>query len=70
MDPVDLENRFKFHEKSRHDNAESHAEVRDGCLQLAKRIDALVPDGREKSLAITHLEDVMMWSNAGLARSD
>lgn len=69
MDPLDLANRFTFHEKSRHDNAEAHSDVRGGCLQLAKLIDALVPDGREKSLAITHLEDAMMWANAGLARS-
>lgn len=32
-------------------------------------IDALVPDGREKSLALTHLEETVMWANAGVARS-
>jgi len=32
-------------------------------------LNEIIPDGREKSLAITHLEEVMFWSNAGLARS-
>lgn len=26
------------------------------------------PDGREKTLAFTALEEVMMWSNAAIAR--
>ena len=28
-----------------------------------------VPDGREKSLAMTKLEECCMWANAGIARS-
>jgi len=28
----------------------------------------VVPDGREMSLAITNLEQVMFWANAALAR--
>jgi hypothetical protein len=27
-----------------------------------------LPEGREKALAVTHLEEVMMWSNAAIAR--
>ena len=37
-------------------------------LDLAHVLNELVPDSREKSLAITHLEEVMMWSNAAIAR--
>jgi hypothetical protein len=38
------------------------------CLSLARFIDDTLPPGREKSLAITKLEEVMFWANAGLAR--
>jgi hypothetical protein len=27
-----------------------------------------VPEGREKSLALTRLEEALFWSNAGIAR--
>jgi hypothetical protein len=28
----------------------------------------MLPDGREKALAFTHLEEVTMWANAAIAR--
>jgi hypothetical protein len=36
--------------------------------ELALYLNQTLPEGREKSLAITHLEEVMFWSNAGIAR--
>lgn len=38
-------------------------------LELAHTINALMPDGREKSLALTSLEETMHWADAGIARS-
>jgi hypothetical protein len=68
MDNADIENRFAFHAASRQEKADEHASARQGCRQLADRLNELMPDGREKSLAITHLEEVMFWANAGIAR--
>lgn len=68
MDADDLRNRFMFHERSRTDNAAAHDHVRRLCLAAAQDLDELLPDGREKSIVMTHLEDVMMWSNASIAR--
>lgn len=36
---------------------------------LALNINGLVLEGREKSLAMTHLEEVLFWANAGIARA-
>lgn len=42
--------------------------IRDMCRALAIGIDDFCPDGREKSLALTELEQVMFWANAAIAR--
>lgn len=67
MNMDDLTNRFRYH---RPDEAKAgkHTLIREKCFELACELNSLIPDGREKSLAMTHLEDVMFWSNAGIAR--
>lgn len=47
-----------------------HGGMREQALRLATYINGVVPDGREKSLAITKLEEVMFWANAAIARQD
>lgn len=69
MDQRDLENRFAFHAASRQEKADEHTSARQGCRQLADRLNELLPGGRELSLAITKLEEVMFWANAGIARN-
>lgn len=68
MDNDDIGNRFKFHPATP-TTGPQHDSVRGECMALAYTLNALLPDGREKSLAITHLEETMMWSNAAIARS-
>ena len=69
MDSKDLENRFAFHAASRQSRGSDHQGVRTACLTLAQYLSNLLPDGREQSLAITKLEEVMFWANAAIARS-
>ena len=69
MQSADLSNRFAFHPAAA-ERADTHEQVRDACASLAHRLNELVPEGREKSLAITSLEQTMMWANAGIARAD
>lgn len=68
IDPRDIEHRFAFHAADTQEKRDAHGSVRQHCRQLADYINEHVPDGREKSLAITHLEETMMWANAALAR--
>ena len=66
---LDLQKRFKHHPPSKADTILRHEKVRASCLDTAAIIETLVPDGREKSLATTKLEEAMMWANAGIARA-
>lgn len=67
MDQNDIETRFTYHPPSP-EQIPVFQEIRDAAKALATRLNELVPNGREKSLAVTHLEDTVMWANAGIAR--
>lgn len=69
MDPSDIEHRFAFHAATTDEKRDAHGSIRQACRVAADYINDICPDGREKSLAITALEEAMMWGNASLARS-
>lgn len=68
MDHADLNNRFDFHPATTPERQEAHTIVRERCATLAGSLGDLLPEGREKALAITKLEEVMFWANAAVAR--
>lgn len=70
IDPADIENRFAFHPASTAEKSGAHTSVRRACAELAAKLNASLPDGREKATAMTKLEEVMFWGNAALARMD
>lgn len=69
MDALDIDNRFAFHAASREEKRNEHSSARYACGQAAARLNELLPEGREKALAITKLEEAMFWANAAIARS-
>lgn len=70
MTVADLENRFAYHAPKNDVVVAKHSGVREHCLELAKFINEVAPESREKSLAITKLEEVMFWANAAIARNN
>ena len=64
----DLANRFTYHPPGDDETIQKYVTIRNNAFAFATRIDALAPDSREKSLAITHLEEAVMWANAAIAR--
>jgi len=65
----DLKKRFTYH-PPKPGQPEKYVQLRDKCKELAYLIDDLCPDSREKSLALTKLEEVSMWANAAIARNE
>ena len=69
-DKVDqIENNFKHH-PPKGDQAERYGSIRHDAKQLAHLIDNNCPNGREKSLAMTKLEEAVFWANASIARNE
>lgn len=64
----DLSNRFGYHPPSTDGVRMNHEAIRDECENLAQFLDALLPECREKSLAMTKIEESMFWANAAIAR--
>ena len=63
-----IENNFTYH-APKLGQPESYQYLRDKAKEFALLINAQVPEGREKSLAFTKLEEAVFWANAGIARS-
>lgn len=64
----DLAKRFTYHPPGP-DQVPVYEAIRARGRDFAEWLDKFVPDGREKSLAITHIEQAVMWANAGVARA-
>lgn len=69
MDSRDIEHRFAFHAATTDEKRDAHTSVRQQCRQLADALNAQLPEGREKAVVMTKLEEVMFWANASLARN-
>jgi hypothetical protein len=65
----ELRNRFTYH-APKDDQAVRYTVIRTEAFALAQLLDEQCPDSREKSLAITHLEEAVMWANASIARNE
>ena len=70
MEEKDIQNRFKFHAATTEEKRNEHTSVREAVSRTAHFMNAKLPEGREKSLAITKLEEAMFWANAAIARNN
>lgn len=70
--PEEIEQRFGFHKatlEGEDATAPKHISMRKRYKDFAYALDELLPDGREKSLAFTALEEAAMWSHKAVART-
>lgn len=60
---------FDYHAPPDQETKDRHAMIRGTFRDLAMVVVTMTPPSREQSLAITKLEEAMMWANAAIARN-
>jgi hypothetical protein len=63
------ENNFTYH-APKGNQTERYSVLRDKAKDLADLMLVLCPPSRERSLALTKLEECSMWGNAAIARNE
>ncbi len=63
----EIEHRFTYHPPTTEQQA-CYVAIRDTAKMLADILNQVCPDSREKSVAFTKLDEVVMWGNAAVAR--
>lgn len=69
VDANEIETRFTYH-PPKDDQPARYVALRDKAKELAMLIVELTPTSREQSLALTQLEDSVMWANSAIARRE
>ena len=65
----DLHNRFVYH-NANPNQTQKMENIRKNFLALAELLNEMCPEGREKSLSITSLEQAQFWANASIVRNE
>lgn len=63
---MDIENTFTYHAPFG-DQPQRYERIRQEAKNLVVVLDRLCPESREKSLALTAIQQAVMWANASIA---
>ena len=66
---TELDHRFKHHVPQNDETIAQHGAVRGRAFGFASFIQEACPPSRERSLALTKIEEAMFWANASIARA-
>lgn len=66
MHSDEIDRRFTYHAPPPN-RVRLHEDLRSAFRELAHVLNETLPEGREKSLALTQLQDGLMWANASIA---
>jgi hypothetical protein len=64
-----IEKNFSYH-APKEGQPQKYTIIRTYAKMFAETIDSECPGSREKSLAMTKLEEAVMWANAAIARNE
>ena len=68
MEKTTIDNNFVAHE-STDELDRIYASMRSEAKRFATIVNNTCPESREKSLALTKIEEAMFWANAAIARN-
>ena len=66
----EIEKRFTYHPPKDANQIRKFEMLRDKMKYVAELIFENCPDSRERSVALTKLEECNMWANAAIARNE
>ena len=66
---ADLAKRFTYH-APKPGQPERYTALRETALKLATLVVEQTPNGREQALALTKIEEAVMWANSAIARGE
>lgn len=69
MRSEEIERNFTYH-APKDGQPERYRMIRAKAKELAELLNAECPDSREKSLAMTQLEQSVFWANAAISRNE
>lgn len=65
-----LESNFTYHPPIGDYQSERYEFIRNEAREYAEKLMRMCPQSRELSLALTNLEQAVMWANAAIARNE
>lgn len=66
---IEIAYRFAFHAATTEEKRAEHGSVRQLLGDVAQELGAKLPEGRERAIVLTKLEEAMFWANAAIART-
>ncbi len=66
MTNQELESLFTYHPPKNDEQKFKYETIRNEAKSFALYLNTTLPDSREKSLAITKLQEAVMWANASI----
>ena len=66
MAPATLNQIFTYHPPIG-DQTARYMQLREAALAFAKTVQTLTPPSREQSVALTNIQQAVMWANAAIA---
>jgi hypothetical protein len=65
-----IERNFTYHSPKSEEDVKKYEKIREETRKYVREVINLLPDNRERGIAIERLEEVVLWANAAIARKN